>query len=155
MIIIIVNNADDFAQIRVQTAQNMFAQTFNMIKSKNYYDSYQLDHRIKSYSKILKLMNNDFIYFNKRRRMYFNKKEQKDAKMRLMYDLFKAKTARVCLQQQSKMQNAAMKINVINIVKKLFEFENEMNEKEIYDENMLMKIRAARQEVDFFRRKTF
>ena len=75
--------------------------------------------------------------------------------MRLMYNLFKAKTVRVCLQQQLKMQNAAMKINVINIVKKLFEFENEMNEKEIYDENMLMKIRAARQEVDFFRRKTF
>ena len=41
------------------------------------------------------------------------------------------------------MQNTAVKVNVINIVKKLFEFKNEMNEKEIYDENMLMKIRAA------------
>ena len=100
-------------------------------------------------------MNDDFIHFNERRRMCFNKEEQKDAKMRLMYNLFKAKTARVCLQQQLKMQNAAVKINVINIVKKLFEFENEMNEKEIYDENMLMKVRVARQEVDFFRRKTF
>ena len=48
-----------------------------------------------------------------------------------------------------------MKINAINIVKKLFEFENEMNEKETHDENMLMKVRVARQEVDFFRRKTF
>ena len=75
--------------------------------------------------------------------------------MRLMYDLFKTKTARVCLQQQSKMQNAAMKVNVINIVKKLFKFENEMNEKKIYDENMLMKVRAVRQEIDFFYRKTF
>ena len=48
-------------------------------------------------------MNDDFIHFNERQRMCFNKKEQKDAKMRLMYDLFKAKTARVCLQQQLKM----------------------------------------------------
>ena len=72
--------------------------------------------------------------------MCFDRNEQRNAKMRLMYNLFKAKTARVCLQQQSKMQNAAMKINVINIVKKLFEFENEMNEKEIHDENMLMKV---------------
>ena len=76
--------------------------------------------------------------------MYFDKEEQRDAKMRLMYNLFKAKTARVCLQQQLKMQNTAVKINAINIVKKLFEFENKMNEKETYDENMLMKIRAAR-----------
>ena len=126
-----------------------------MIRSRNCYDCHQFDHRIKSCSKILKLMNDDFIHFNERRRMCFNKEEQKDAKMRLMYNLFKAKTARVCLQQQSKMQNAAMKINVINIVKKLFEFENEMNEKKIHDENMLMKVRAVCQEVDFFRRKTF
>ena len=85
-------------------------------------------------------MNDDFIHFNKRRKMCFNKKKQKDAKMRLMYDLFKTKTIRVCLQQQSKKQNTAIKINTINIVKKLFEFENKINEKEIYDENMLMKI---------------
>ena len=60
--------------------------------------------------------------------------------MRLMYDLFKTKITRMCLQQQSKIQNAAMKINIINIVKKLFEFENKMNEKKIYDKNMLMKV---------------
>ena len=150
-----VNDADDFAQIRVQTAQNVSAQTFNMIKSKNYYNCHQFDHRIKSCSKILKLMNDDLIHFNERRRMCFNKEEQKDAKMRLIYDLFKTKIARVCLQQQSKMQNAVIKVNVINIVKKLFEFKNKMNEKEIHDENMLMKVRVARQEVDFFRRKTF
>ena len=139
----IVNDADDFAQIRVQTAQNVSAQTFNMIKSKNYYNCHQFDHRIKSCSKILKLMNDDLIHFNERRRMCFNKEEQKDAKMRLMYNLFKAKTARVCLQQQLKMQNAVMKINAINIVKKLFEFENEINEKKIYDKNMLMKVRTV------------
>ena len=140
-----VNNADDSAQICVQTAQNVSAQTFNMIKLKNCYDCHQFDHRIKSCSKILKLMNDDFIHFNERRRMYFNKKEQKDAKMRLMYDLFKTKTARVCLQQQSKMQNTAMKINVINIVKKLFEFKNEIiDEEKIYDENTLMKIKVVR-----------
>ena len=85
-------------------------------------------------------MNDDLIHFNKRRRMCFNKEEQRNAKIRLIYNLFKTKTARVCLQQQSKMQIATMKINVINIVKKLFEFENKMNEKEIYDENILIKV---------------
>ena len=43
-ITMIVNNADNSAQIRVQIAQNVFAQTFNMIKSKNYYNCHQLDH---------------------------------------------------------------------------------------------------------------
>ena len=43
------------------------------------------------------------------------------------------------------MQNIAMKINVINIVKKLFEFENEIDDKKkIHDKNMLMKIQTAR-----------
>ena len=38
-----------------------------------------------------------------------------------------------------------MKINVINIVKKLFEFENKINdEKKIHDENMLMKVWIVR-----------
>ena len=65
--------------------------------------------------------------------------------MRLMYKLFKIEIARVCLQQQTKMQNIIMKINVINIVKKLFEFENEIDDKKkIHDENILMKIRVAR-----------
>ena len=93
-----VNDADDFAQIRVQTAQNVSAQTFNIIKLKNCYDCHQFDHRIEDCSKILKLMDDDLIYFNERRRMCFDKEEQKDAKMRLIYNLFKAKTARVCLQ---------------------------------------------------------
>ena len=61
--------------------------------------------------------------------------------MRLIDDLFKANITRVCLQQQSKMQNSAMKTNVINIVKNLCEFENEIvNKEKIHDKNMLMKI---------------
>ena len=115
-----------------------------MIKSKNCYDCHRLDHRIKSYSKILKRMNDDLIHFNERQKMYFDKEKQRNAKMRLIYNLFKAKIARVCLQQQLKMQNTAVKINVINIVKKLFEFENEMNEKKTHDENMLMKVQVVR-----------
>ena len=76
--------------------------------------------------------------------MCFDKEKQRNMKMRLIYNLFKAKTARECLQQQLKMQNVAMKINVINIVKKLFEFKNEMNEKKIDDKNMLIKVRIVR-----------
>ena len=73
--------------------------------------------------------------------MCFDRKEQKDVEMRLIYKLFKVEIVRVCLQQQTKMQNIIMKINVINIIKKLFEFENEIDdEKKIHDENMLMKV---------------
>ena len=142
--------------MRVQIAQNVFISTFNMIKLKNCYDCHQFDHRIENCSKILKLINDDFIHFNKRKKMCFDRKEQKDVEMRLMYKLFKIEIVRVCLQQQTKMQNIIMKINVINIIKELFEFENEIdNKKKIHDENMLMKVRAVRQKIDFFRRKTF
>ena len=49
-----------------------------------------------------------------------------------------------------------IKMNIINIVKKLFEFENELNdEKKIHNKNMLMKVRIVRQKIDFFRRKIF
>ena len=130
--------------MRVQAAQNVFVSTFNIIKLKNCYDCYQFDHRIENCSKILKLMNDDFIHFNERKKMCFDKEKQKDIEMRLIYKLFKAKIARVCLQQQTKMQNIIMKMNVINIVKKLFEFENKFDdEKKIYDENMLIKVRTA------------
>ena len=77
----------------------MFVSTFNMIKSKDCYDYHQFDHRIKNYSKILKLINDDFIYFNERKRMCFDKEKQKDVEMRLMYKLFKIEITRVCLQQ--------------------------------------------------------
>ena len=127
--------------MRVQIAQNMFVSTFNIIKSKDCYDCHQFGHRIENCSKILKLINDDFIHFNERKRMCFDKEEQKNVEMRLMYKLFKIKTARVCLQQQTKMQDTAIKINVINIMKELFEFENEIDDKKkIYDKNMLMKV---------------
>ena len=123
----------------------MLVSTFNMIKLKNYYDCHQFDHRIKNCSKILKLINEDFIHFNERKRMCFDKKEQKSIEMHLIYKLFKIKIFRVCLQQQTKMQNIIMKINIINIVKKLFKFKNEIDDKEkIYDENILMKVRVVR-----------
>ena len=142
--------------MRVQIAQNMLISTFNMIKLKNCYNCHQFDYRIKNCLKILKLINDNFIYFNKRKKICFNKKEQKNAEMRLMYKLFKIKIIRVCLQQQTKMQNIVMKINIINIVKKLFKFKNEIdNEKKVHDKNMLMKVRIVRQEIDFFRRKIF
>ena len=58
-----------------------------------------------------------------------------------MYKLFKIEIVCVCLQQQTKIQNIIIKINIINIVKKLFKFENKINnEKKIYDKNMLMKV---------------
>ena len=142
--------------MRVQIAQNVLVSTFNMIKLKDCYNCHQFDHQIKNCSKILKLMNDDFIHFNERKRMCFDKEEQKDVEMRLMYKLFKTKIARVCLQQQTKMQNTITKINVINIVKELFEFENEIDdEKKVHDENMLIKVRVIYQEIDFFRRKIF
>ena len=34
--------------------------------------------------------------------MYFDKKEQKDVEIHLMYKLFKVEIARICLQQQTK-----------------------------------------------------
>ena len=76
----------------------MFVSTFNMIRLKNCYNCHQFDHRIESCLKILKLINNDFIHFNERKRMCFNKEEQKDVEMRLMYKLFKIEVVRVCLQ---------------------------------------------------------
>ena len=86
-------------------------------------------------------MNDDFIHFNKRKKMCFDKKEQRNVEMRLMYKLFKIEIVRVCLQQRTKMQNIIIKVNVINIIKKLFEFENKIDdEKKIHDENMLMKV---------------
>ena len=52
------------------------------------------------------------------------------------------------------MQNIAMKVNVINIIKKLFEFENEIDDKKkVHDKNMLITVRIIRQEIDFSRRK--
>ena len=83
--------------------QSVFVSTFNMIKSENCYNYHQFGHQIENCLKILKLINDDFIHFNERKRMCFDKKKQKNVEMRLIYKLFKIKTARVCLQQQTKM----------------------------------------------------
>ena len=98
----IINDAKNFSQMRVQTAQNVFVSTFNMIRSKNCYDCHQFDHRIENCSKILKLINDNLIHFNERKRMCFDKERQESVEMRLMYELFRIEVARVCLQQQTK-----------------------------------------------------
>ena len=99
------------------------------------------------------LMNSDMIYFNERKRMYFDRAEQREAEMRLQYKLSYAETVHQCLQQVNDSQPVAVKVNSIIIVKKLFFFENEHNERKFYDEKMLMKIRAARYENNFSVRK--
>ena len=99
------------------------------------------------------LMNSDLIHFNERKRMCFDRAEQEETKMRLQYELFRAETARQCLQQVNDSQSVAMKVNSIIIVKKLFFSENEHSEEKFYNEKILMKIRAARHENDFSARK--
>ena len=85
--------------------------------------------------------------------MCFDRKRQKEVEMRLQYDLFHTKTARLCLQQTNEQQFAIIKINSIIIVKKLFFSKNENDEKKFYDEKMLIKIRVVRQKIDSFARK--
>ena len=44
------------------------------------------------------LINNDLIHFNERREIYFDRVEQRETKMHLLYELFCVETARQCLQ---------------------------------------------------------
>ena len=44
------------------------------------------------------LMNSDLIHFNERKKMCFDRTEQKEAKMRLQYELFRAEIVRQYLQ---------------------------------------------------------
>ena len=74
--------------------------------------------------------------------------------MRLQYELSRVKAVRQCLQQVNDSQSAAIKVNSVIIMKKLSFSKNEHNEEEFYDEKILMKIRAARHENNFFIRKT-
>ena len=99
-------------------------------------------------------MNNDLIHFNERRKMCFDRAEQKETEMRLQYKLFYAKIVRQCLQQVNDSQSVAMKVNSIIIVKKLSFSENEHNKEKFHDEKILMKICAAQYENDFSVRKT-
>ena len=85
--------------------------------------------------------------------MCFDRAGQEGAKMHLQYELSCAEAVRQCLQQVNDSQSAAVKVNSIIIVKKLFSSENEYSEEELYNEKMLMKIRAARHENDFSARK--
>ena len=88
------------------------------------------------------MINENLIHFNKRKRIYFNKEKQKNVEMHLMYKLFKIKVVCICLQQQTKIQNVILKINIINIVEKLFKFKNKIDDKKkVYDENILMKVK--------------
>ena len=99
------------------------------------------------------LVNSELIHFNERRRMCFDRAGQGRAEMRLQYELSRAETARQCLQQVNDSQPAAMKVNSVIIMKELSSSKNEHNEEKLHDEEMLMKVRAARHENDFFVRK--
>ena len=68
-------------------------------------------------------MNNDLIHFNKRKKKYFDRVEQRETKMRLQYKLFCAEVTRQCLQQVNNLQSVAIKVNSVIIVKKLFFFQ--------------------------------
>ena len=89
------------------------------------------------------LMNSDLIHFNERRKIYFNRTEQEETKMRLQYKLFRVETVHQCLQQINDLQSVAMKVNSIIIINKLASLKNEHSEEELHDEKMLMKIHIA------------
>ena len=143
-----VNVSIGSEQISIQVAQ------VNIFNSKDCYNCVKSEHKINDCSKMNQLVNSDLIHFNERRKMCFDRAGQEGTKMRLQYKLSCAEVARQCLQQVNDPQSAAMKINLIIIVKKLFFFENEHSEEELHDEKMLMKVRAARHENDFSARKT-
>ena len=139
-------------QIRVQVAQGIFTQ-INILQSKNCYECHKFEYKLSKCSKIHQLINSDLIHFNKHKKMCFNKEKQKETKMRLQYDLFRAKTVHFCIQQTNEQQFATVKINFVIIVKKLFSSKNKNDDKEFYNEKMLIKIRAVRQKINFFVRK--
>ena len=68
--------------------------------------------------------------------------------------MFRAEAVRQCLQQVNNLQSVTVKVHSVIIMKKLSFSKNEHNKKKFHDEKMLMKIRAARHENDFFAGKT-
>ena len=142
-----VNASVDFEQISIQIAQ------VNIFNSRNCYNCIKFEHKINDCPEVNQLMNSDLIHFNERRRICFDRAEQEEAKMRLQYKLFYAEVARQCLQQVNDPQSVAMKVNSVIIVKKLSFSKNEHSEEKFHNEKMLMKVRAARHENDFFVRK--
>ena len=148
------NGAGGPPQVRVQAAQGVSVPASNMIRPGDCYGCHQPGHRIESCPEVLKLVNDGLIHFNERKRMCFGREGQGGAEMRLMYGLPRAEAARVCLQQQAEVQGTAVKVNAISIVEELSESEDEIDdEEEVHDENMLVEVRAARQETDPSRRK--
>ena len=101
-------------------------------------------------SKIYQLLNSDLIHFNERKRIYFNRVEQRKAKMHLLYKLSRSEIVRQCLQQINNSQSVAMKVNSVIIVRKLFLSKDEQNEKKFYDEKILIKVCVARYKNNFF-----
>ena len=82
--------------------------------------------------------------------MCFDRAEQEETKIRLQNELFYVEVARQCLQQVNDPQSVTIKINSSIIVKELSFSKNEHNKEKFHDEKMLMKIRVARHENDFF-----
>ena len=72
-----VNASIDFEQISIQVV------SINIFNSKDCYDCIKSEHKINDCPKINQLINSDLIYFNKRRKMCFDRIEQKETKMRL------------------------------------------------------------------------
>ena len=72
-----VNASIDFEQISIQIAQ------VNIFNSKDCYNCAKPEHKINDCSKMNQLMNSDLIHFNERKRMCFDRVEQKETKMRL------------------------------------------------------------------------
>ena len=66
LIILSVNASVDFEQMSIQVAQ------INIFDSENYYDNVKSEHKINDCSKVNQFMNSGLIYFNERRRMYFD-----------------------------------------------------------------------------------
>ena len=76
-VVLSVNASIDFEQILIQVVQ------VNIFNSKDCYDCVKSEHKINNYSEMNQLMNNDLIYFNWRKKICFDRAEQKETKMRL------------------------------------------------------------------------
>ena len=72
-----VNTSVDFEQISIQVAQA------NIFNSENCYSCAKSEHKINDCSKMNQLVNSDLIHFNERRKICFNRAEQKETEMRL------------------------------------------------------------------------
>ena len=66
-----------------------------MLQLKDCYECYKSEHKLLKCSEIHQLINSDLIHFNKHKKICFDKEKQKEVEIRLQYDLFRAKTARL------------------------------------------------------------